>query len=91
MIMSHVVTHHHTRPKTLDDAQRFKRYWNKIGVQTFEGVYTTESSDRAIELFNKFERKYPGSPPVIGFIPPGDAVMVPTYLRPIDADDTNKE
>ena len=89
--MSHIASHHHTRPKTLDDAQRYKRYWNKIGVQTGEGVYTTDSSERAIELFNKFERKYPDSPPVLGYIPPGDAMMVPTYIRPAEIEKPAKK
>jgi hypothetical protein len=65
-----------SRPKTIREAQKSKRYWDKIAIETPEGVFTTTSEDRAIQLTRRFQRKYPHKPPVLGYIPRGDMIML---------------
>jgi hypothetical protein len=65
-----------TRPQSFNQAATHKRLWDKIAVETPEGVFTTDKEDRAVELMRKFQKKYPGSPPTISYLPRGDVMQV---------------
>lgn len=64
------------KPTTISQALANFRYRGKIVVETPEGLYSTNSQERAVNYIKKMKRKYPDDPPVSTVIPQDKAVTI---------------
>ncbi len=67
------------RPQRIEDVIDDPQYRGKIVIQTPEGLYATQSEQRAVQLLRLMQQRYPDSPPVSTVVP--DETMMPLPVQ----------
>lgn len=59
------------KPTTVREAWENPRYQGKIVVANGGEVHGTQDPEKAVKLYRRLERKYPGKTPITSVIPKG--------------------
>lgn len=68
------------KPTSLTEAQANPRYRGKIVVAAGGEVHGTHSSEQAVKIYKRLQRKYPDEKPISTVIPKGPIVMLPSFF-----------